>query len=85
MLTSVDSRTGNRRPQASRLDGVAVRPLVTPRTVKGFVDGFGGAVVGGIVYWGLSSALGGGISSFPWLTITPIALLFGLFEMHRVR
>jgi hypothetical protein len=83
MLKRAES-TDNRWPGAGHLGGVAVPTLISPRSAKGFADGFGGACIGGIVYWAIGSALGGSIATFPWLQVSFIAMSSGLFEAYRV-
>lgn len=62
---------------------------VTMRTLKGFADGFGGGVLGGAIYAGLVTALGGVREPSPvfnatWLRILTLALLLGIVEATRV-
>lgn len=54
------------------------------RLCKGFADGFGGGILGGLAYWGLATALGGGVVPFPVLKVAIIAFSFGFIEIWRV-
>jgi hypothetical protein len=53
------------------------------RTLKGFVDGFGGGIVGGVAYWLIVIVCQGG-AEFPWFRVLAISLAFGCFEAWRV-
>jgi hypothetical protein len=54
------------------------------RRLKAFADGFGGAVIGGVVYWVLVDNLVRGVPDFPWLKVLALAAACGSFELWRV-
>lgn len=84
MLKRAESTDNRWQEGASHFGGVAVPMRFSPRSAKGFADGFGGACIGGILFWAIVSALGGSIATFPWLQVSFIAISSGLFEAHRV-
>lgn len=55
------------------------------RGIKGFADGFGGGVLGGAIYAGLVTSLGGNQHPSPWFSVFALALLLGMVEAGRVQ
>ena len=51
---------------------------------RAFADGFGGGLVGGLVYAALQTYFQLGGFDYSWLSILALALSFGTFEMLRV-
>lgn len=54
------------------------------RNAKAFLDGFGGGLAGGVVYWLCVDYLYLGVPEFPWVKVLPLAAAFGLIELYRV-
>lgn len=52
--------------------------------LRGFADGFGGGLIGGLLYYPLQTSLQLGGFAYSWLSIFALALSFGTFEMLRV-
>ncbi|MCC6393720.1 MAG: hypothetical protein IT167_24190 [Bryobacterales bacterium] len=57
---------------------------LSARCLKGFADGFGGGVLGGLAYWMIAGLLGAGGLPFPTVKVAAIAVGFGIFESWRV-
>lgn len=57
---------------------------LSTRCLKGFADGFGGGVLGGLAYWMIASLLGNSGLPFPMVKVAAIAFSFGIFEACRV-
>ena len=58
---------------------------ITGRTIKGFADGFGGGALGGAIYAGLVTTVGGWNGPSPWLGVFVLAIVFGVVEATRVQ
>ncbi|HUQ91049.1 MAG TPA: hypothetical protein VM120_05150 [Bryobacteraceae bacterium] len=57
---------------------------LSARCLKGFADGFGGGILGGLAYWKLASLLGNSGVPFPSFKVASLAIVLGFFEAWRV-
>jgi len=55
---------------------------LSARCLKGFADGFGGGVLGGLIYWGLTSLFAGG-APFPLFRVAAAAAMVGCYAAWR--
>lgn len=53
------------------------------RCLKGFADGFGGGLLGGLVYWGVTGLLADGDAPFPVFRIAVAATMVGCYAAWR--